>query len=404
MARSAEGFWLVAFGMFVVFMASSVPTPLYPIYEERFGFSTAMLTVVFAVYVVGVLGTLLLFGNLSDKIGRRPVLLLGLGSALAGSAAFIAAGGVTALVIGRLFSGAAIGIFSAAGTAALLDLEPEGNRGRATLVATATTTAGQAIGLLLSGELAQHAPSPLRLVWLAHLVLLALATLLIWRLPDDWRPLPPGGLRPQPLRVPSAMRRLFVASAAAVFSFAAILGLFLALAPALLREMLHLDGAALSGEVVALLFAASTIAQLTLRWLPCRVAASLGLGIMVFGLAALVAAEIAASFALFIVAVLLDGIGQGMTFMGAVGEVNHAAPPDRRGQVVSSLYVFSFLGFALPVLGVGLAAGPLGLRTATAGFAAVIGAIAIVAMIGIRRADADHHAEARCHEALAGAP
>ena len=62
----------------VTMMGTTLPTPLYPIYQAEMGFSQLMITVIFAVYAVGVIAALIVTGAWSDQIGRRPMLALGL--------------------------------------------------------------------------------------------------------------------------------------------------------------------------------------------------------------------------------------------------------------------------------------------------------------------------------------
>ena len=187
-------------------MASALPTPLYPLYQDRIGFSGAVLSWIFSLYVCGTLAVLLLVGNLSDNIGRRPVLLLALASALLGSLAFLVLPGISGFLVGRTLHGIAVGVFGAAGAATLADLEPHGDRSRAALFATVANMLGLVAGSLLSGELAQYAPLPLRLPWLAEIAFLFIAMVLIWNLNDDWRRPSPGWWRPQPLHVPKSIR------------------------------------------------------------------------------------------------------------------------------------------------------------------------------------------------------
>ncbi len=62
----------------VVMLGATMPTPMYGLYQRQLGFSATVQTVIFAVYAVGVLAALPLFGRWSDALGRRPVLLAGL--------------------------------------------------------------------------------------------------------------------------------------------------------------------------------------------------------------------------------------------------------------------------------------------------------------------------------------
>src|SRR6201999_1813862 len=155
-------FWLVALALAVSMIGTTLPTPLYVIYQQQLGFSTMVITLLFAAYAAGVLLTLVAVGHASDDLGRRPLLLAGLACAALSSVVFLLAHDLPLLFVGRLLSGFCAGIFTGTATATLIDLSPRrGSRG--TLVATAFNMGGLAIGPLLAGLLAQFAPLPLRL-------------------------------------------------------------------------------------------------------------------------------------------------------------------------------------------------------------------------------------------------
>lgn len=401
-AARLRGFWSVSVGIFTVFMASAIPTPLYPIYQGLFGFSALTLTAIFALYVIGTLCALLLLGNLSDYIGRKPVLMLALAATLIGSIAFAAAHGTAELFVGRFFCGLAVGMFGAAGAAALSELEPHGDRSRAALFATVANMIGLAAGSLMAGELAQYAPSLLALPWLLQ-ILLVLASMILLRPLPARRHLPSSKpWRPQALAVPQSMRHLFAACAAAAFSLSAIMGLFLSLVPTLVRDVLRLHDVAASGQIVALLFAASAAAEIAFRHLATRTATTLGLVGMIVGLAAISGAQITSSVVLFLSGALFAGIGQGLALTGVLAAINIASPADQRSEIISSLYVFNYLGLALPVLGVGAASAKIGLVGATIAFSALISGIALFALIGIWRVDRYRHPDRSVHHAMAG--
>src|SRR5258707_6079377 len=84
----------VAFALAIAMLGTTLPTPLYDLYRERFGFSELMITVIFATYAAGVIASLLLFGRLSDQIGRRRLLLPGLALAALSAVAFLIADGL----------------------------------------------------------------------------------------------------------------------------------------------------------------------------------------------------------------------------------------------------------------------------------------------------------------------
>jgi MFS family permease len=174
------GFGLVAYAFLVTMIGTTLPTPLYPLFEQRYSFGELMVTVIFAVYAFGVIAGLLLFGNLSDEIGRKPVLLTGLAFSAISAFLFVFAGSLAPIFVGRVVSGFSAGVFTGTATAMLVDLAPGGRRRMASLVAVVVTFGGLGLGTLLSGLLADYARSPLRLPFIVDLVLLVPAVLACW--------------------------------------------------------------------------------------------------------------------------------------------------------------------------------------------------------------------------------
>src|SRR5271170_5855339 len=160
----AVAFWLVGGVFFLLFFAAAAPSPLYGVYQAQWRFSATALTAVFAAYALLLLLTLLVFGSLSDYLGRRRVILAGLAMAAGACGLFLAAHGVGLLFAARALHGAAVGTATSALGAALIDLQPEGSR-RAPVVTTAASVGGLAAGGLGTSALVQYGPVPTHLVW-----------------------------------------------------------------------------------------------------------------------------------------------------------------------------------------------------------------------------------------------
>ncbi|MFF9342468.1 MULTISPECIES: MFS transporter [unclassified Streptomyces] len=357
---------LLGGAVFVVCMAgTTLPTPLYPLYQEKFGFSELTVTVVYAVYAFGVIGVLLLAGNVSDTIGRRPALRWGLAFAAASAVCFLCADALGWLYAGRLLSGLSAGLFTGAATAYVMELAPPGGAARATLVATAANMGGLGCGPLLAGLLAEYAPEPLLLPFAVHLVLVAVSVLVLQGLPEtveERRPL--SAVRPRGPALPAGVRAVFAPAAVASFAGFALFGVFTSVSPAFLARYLHVDDHAVSGLVVALAFFASTAGQVAAgRFGPTR-SLPLGCAVLFAGLVLLGAALATDLLVLIVLAALVGGTGQGLTFRAALSAVAAASPPDQRAAVISSLFVVAYTGISIPVIGVGLLAGPLGLEGA----------------------------------------
>ncbi|MEU8579022.1 MFS transporter [Streptomyces asoensis] len=357
---------LLGGAVFAVCMAgTTLPTPLYGLYREKFGFSELTVTVVYAVYAFGVIGVLLLAGNASDTVGRRPVLLVGLGCAAASAVCFLAATGVGWLYAGRLLSGLSAGLFTGAATAYVMDLAPSGGTSRATFVATAANMGGLGCGPLLAGLLAQYAARPLYLPFAVHLVLVAGSVAVVLRLPETVRDRAPvSAVRPQRPALPPRVRPVFGPAAIASFVGFALFGVFTSVSPAFLAESLDVDDLAVSGLIVALAFFASTAGQSVVVRVGVGRSLPLGCAALLTGLALLAGALLWDSLALVVLSAVVGGGGQGLAFRGALSAVAGASPADRRAAVISALFVVAYTGISLPVIGVGVLVGPLGLEGA----------------------------------------
>ncbi|MFI8418894.1 MFS transporter [Streptomyces sp. NPDC085479] len=357
---------LLGGAVFVVCMAgTTLPTPLYPLYQEKFGFSELTVTVVYAVYAFGVIGVLLLAGNASDTIGRRPTLRWGLAFAAASAVCFLCADALGWLYAGRLLSGLSAGLFTGAATAYVMELAPPGGTARATLVATAANMGGLGCGPLLAGLLAEYAPDPLLLPFAVHLALVAVSALALQWLPEtvaETKPL--SAVRPRKPELPARVRAVFVPAAVASFVGFALFGVFTSVSPAFLARYLHVDNHAVSGLVVALAFFASTAGQVAAGRVGPTRSLPLGCAVLLAGLLLLGGALYTDQLALVVLAALVGGIGQGLAFRAALTAVAAASPPDRRAAVISSLFVVAYTGISIPVIGVGLLADPLGLEGA----------------------------------------
>jgi MFS family permease len=374
----------VAYAFAVTMLGVALPTPLYPLFAVEFGFSLLTLTVIFATFAVGVIVALLLFGRLSDQIGRRLTLLPGLGLSALSAVSFLLAQGVGMLLVGRMLSGLSAGIFMGAATATLVDLAPEA-RGRATLVATMVSVGGVGSGPLLTGLLSQFAPSPLQLTFEVDLVLLVPAAVFVWAMPEPVAAIAHPRVRPQKLRIPSEMRAVFVRASLAAFAGFAVLGLFTAVAPGFLSQILGITNRAIVGLVVFSVFAASTVGQTVLMRIFGSGALRGGCGGLIAGMGLLAVGLNLASLALVIAGAVVAGFGQGLSFRAGLAAVNEAAPADRRGEVASSYFVVAYVALSLPVVGVGVLAGLTNLRVASVVFAALVAALAATVLVLLTR-------------------
>jgi MFS family permease len=377
---------LVAGAFLVTMLGATLPTPLYPIYQRELGFGGLMVTVVFATYAVGVLAALLLVGRLSDQVGRRAVLLPGLGVAAASSLVFLVPHSLVALFAGRLLSGVSAGVFTGVATATLVDLAPEDGRARAGLLAAAVNVLGLGLGPVVAGALADHAPHPLVLPYLLHVALVALAAAGLAAVPEPIeRRAGPVRLQVQRFGVPEDVRPTFVRAAVAGFAGFAVLGFFTAVSPLFLGQVLHETRHLATGLTVFALLGSATVGQIASARVPERISLLGGCVALAVGTAIVAVGLVTAQLPVVLAGAVVAGLGQGASFRAGLQAVTGAAPADRRSEVSSTFFLVLYVAISIPVIGVGAAAQAFGLVPAAVVFAGIVALLAVGAFVSLLR-------------------
>jgi MFS family permease len=381
-AGSVTGFTLAVFAFFVAMVGTTLPTPLYPLFEQRYAFGSLLVTVIFAIYAFGVIAGLILFGNLSDRLGRKPVLLLGLALSAVSALLFLLAGSLAPIYAGRIVSGLSAGIFTGTATAYVIDLAPNGRRRLASFVAVFANLGGLGTGTLLSGLLGQWAPHPLRTPFAVDLGLVAVATAGLLLAPET---VTRGAFtfRVQRIGVPAEVAGVFLRAALAGVAAFAVSGVFSSVAPEFLGLGLHRHSPALAGLLVFFLFVMSVAGQGVVVRLPN--ALDLGCGLLVAGVALLAVSLAADSLAALFASAAVAGLGQGVVVSAGLASIAERAPAERRGETASSFFVVLYLGLAVPVIAAGVAIHYTSLRSAGIGFCAGVGILALGVLVSLRR-------------------
>lgn len=377
--------------MTTLLVGANLATPLYPLLGVRLGLTHFGVTVAFAAYVLVLVAGLLLVGHWSDFIGRRAALVLAGVVSLLGGVLFGTATSIEALIAGRALQGASVALATGASSAALRELlphRPEWATRFTLMVSAGGVAAGPIIGGLLS-----LLPAPTLTPFLIHS--LVLAGLLVPLCLLKARPAiaaPPLGralaaLRPRRLAVSHQARAQFwLASVTGFLSFA-VFGFYLSLAPTYFAGIAGTSARPVVGLLAALALAASAVSQLT--GIRGRLAVPAGLALMGAGVALIPAAGALGSVALLVAASLAAGFGQGMAFRTVFNDVAAKVEPAQHAQIISTVYVITYLGSAIPVLGLGAAGAAWGLPAAVAWFSAAIAlscaVLCVYALIRLRR-------------------
>jgi MFS family permease len=365
--------------------ASITPSPLYGIYSQLWDFSPVVLTLIYGTYAFGVLTTLILAGRLSDEVGRRPVLLVALGTLLATTVLYMLADSVAWLFVARGLQGLATGLALAAASAALLDLHPRRDPAGVGLTNGVVSAGGIGLGMLVSATAVQLLPAPrvVPYVILASLFAVAFTGALLMPEPVENRTQP--RLTPQKPSVPPVVRRPFLLAGLGVLSSWSIGGLFFSLGPSLSAEVFGTTNHIVTGLSVVVLAGSGAIAQVVFGrgepWL-CTAAGSVALAT---GLLIIVASAVETSGALLMIGAVIGGAGFGVAFLGSLRSLSVAIPPEHRAQVMSAFYVVAYSSLSLPAVLAGIVVTSLGLESTFEIFGSVVAGIALLLAVEATR-------------------
>ena len=366
---------LVMIAVAVAMVGSSLPSPLYGLYQAHLHLNHVWLTAIYGAYSVGTVFALFVLGRISDRIGdRRLLLLAALGATILGAVIMALAHGLPMLLVGRFFAGMGTGCIMGPATAALVELDPVRDRVRAAVVATIAVTAGITSGVIISAIALEvdFAPTvaPFALLGLSAATILVALRLVSWAPPEVAPAMlhltATAEVKPGVWALLGEAGWPFVISCAGMATAWMAGGCFLALGAIFARRLAGIHDPALAALTVAVFQIVAGCAQLGGRNLPPRRLVIAGCGLMASGLLLATLAAAIGSAALFCIGALLTGGGYGCGFSGAAAIGSRSAPARGRATIVSFTYVAGYLGNLLPVLALGLVADQLGLFAALA--------------------------------------
>lgn len=389
---NSSAFWLLSIALGLLLFASAAPSPMYPVYQQMWHYSSLVSTGVYAANAIALLVTLLFAGSLSDHLGRRPVLLAAVLVELLGTLAFAEARSVAWLFTARIVQGIATGLATGAISATLIDLQPAESRLGA-LMTNVAAGGGLAVGAISSGLLVSYAPAPTRLVyWLlaAAFVIIVIGVLVI---PET---VAPDGhalesLKPE-VSVPQPVRAAFVTLLPSICATWALGGLYLALGGALMHVQFHQTSALAGGLVVVALQGTSAVTAVLARDWTIDQALQRGPVLLITGVALALVGAATHSVWLFFAASIVAGIGFGPSFSGALRMLTGLSPAAARAEVVTAIYVVSYLALSIPAVLAGLSVSRFGLAATTYVYGAIVIVLETVAMLGSLRHRTPHTA------------
>ncbi|MDE3134251.1 MAG: MFS transporter [Acidobacteriota bacterium] len=386
-------FGLLASAALTLLASSSVPTPLYATYQAKWGFSDLTVTVIFGVYAGAVLASLLVFGSLSDHVGRRPLLLAGLGMQVPAMLLFAFAGDLDVLLAARVLQGLATGAALGAIGAGLVDLHPA----RGPVANASALMAGTASGSLLSALFVTLLPAPTELVYLFLSGVFFLQALGVALIGETSQRIPGArdALAPK-LELPAQVRGALLVAAPVLVAVWTLGGFYASLGPSLAQLVAGDRSMILGGAALFLLAGSGSLTVLRFHHIEARRLALYGALAIIVGSSLLLAGVADRSLALFTLGIFPAGAGFGAGFQGGLRTVVAKAEPHQRAGVISLVYVISYLSLGLPAI----LAGTLVVDSSLAQVAEELGA-AVIALATLTASGLawSLRRDARAHEA-----
>ena len=360
--------------------ASAAPTITYPLYAASWHLTPTATTAIFAVYPIVLVVFLLVFGQVSDHIGRRVTMLLGVTAMAVGALLFALAPSVGGVYLGRALSGAGVARALTPATAAVHEFHAHDKKSRASAVTTAATAAGLALATVVGGVLTEYAPAPLHLSFWVLVAVTGAVLPLIWMMPRDVRAEGQGPWRPRPVRIGRDLRPVYVASALAVTAAYAFGSVFLALGADVARSLIGTTNIFVVGLVLSAMSATVGVSAIGARRIPAGRQIVTGTLAILVALALLEASATAHSLPLFLLATTVSGFSYGLTFSGGLGLIAAHAPAHARGGAVAAVYLLAYVLQGATALSLGLIATSSGFATALLVGALAIGVLALLSL------------------------
>ena len=384
-SSSRKGGWAgalaLAYVTSVALGGATLLSPLFPTYEEEKYLTGFLITVIFAVYVVGALGMMWLGESLSRKFGRKPLLIVALGLVLIADVLYYMAGGVALLTLGRLLSGAGVGVFVAIGSLAIIDQLDDDRTEAGSLTAATGTVLGLAAGSIISGYFATQFADTLHSPYLVHIAAVLLAFIaMVFVAPTvavdrdrtiDYA-LP---------RIPDSVRAVFIPSAIAAFGAFSVGGFFGAVAPAFVTEILDVRSPFAIGLIASLVFGFAAVGNFVNLKLPESYAPLAGALILLVGVCVLGVGLYIASLASICIGAAIAGLGDGLALQAGLNAIKREASDEDETEAVTLFFMICYSALAIPILLAGVVELIVDLQTTAVGFAVAVALLLVAAIL-----------------------
>ncbi|MCP1446613.1 MFS family permease [Pseudomonas sp. GGS8] len=347
--KSSKAVYRTAWIVTAIFILSNAATPLYSFWQQSLDFASGVLTVIFACYIIGLLLTLTVAGQLSDHYGRKALLLPCVGLAIIAAILFDQAHSIGVLMLARFLTGVSVGLVVSGGMANVVEHAQPHRKHFASLMASVAMVAGAGTGPLLAGVVAQYLPNPIHTVFRVEIAILCVALLAL--LNQKNQKLGVGTFKPHLPTVAKENLGIVLLGIAFFGPGITSTSFILSLGPKLIATFLGVNSPLVTGCMAFSMFLVAVGVQFAAKRYSSHTVFSLsGIG-TVFSMIFVWIAMETGSAPWLIVSALLAGAGQGLGQLGGLTLIADRVPAQRRAEANA---VFNMGGYvpagAIPVL------------------------------------------------------
>lgn len=375
-------FWISGAVVAIALWTSACPTMVYPLYQHDWNLTTTTVAWIFAAYPLALVPVLIIFGNLSDHIGRRLSMLIGLSAQILGVLAFAFAPDITWLFAGRALMGLGVGLSISPASVAMVEFSSTDSRARVGAITTAVSSAGIALAMLIGGALTEYAPFPLRLnFWVLALVILAVGAL-VWRIPHHTEGETDQTWRTRPIIIPRGVRAVFAVGSLAFASSFLLGAIVLPLGAQIAHQLARSSNALITGSLLSVFAACIAAFSLMAQRLNMWVLIALGALGSLIAVWLFVLTGATHSLAVFFLASGCAGAAYAFDYAGGLSVFTSYAAPHHRASMVSGGFLVGYVTQSLSAPFVGWLATEHGLMTGLLVGSMVFSVVFLVPLIG----------------------
>lgn len=353
--RNRLGLVVVLWALFMVIVGTTIPTPLYGHYKVEYGLADWSITAIYAIYALGIVVALIVLNDLSNWLGRRGALMVGLGLAVLADIMFLTIHSAAGLYSARVVTGLAAGIFVGTATVAAIETSSARLKPSASTFATAANVIGLGGGPLIGGIIAQYLTPPDRWVFGAHLgaTMAALALMPLMIEPIISRRKGLAIVLPQ---LPRTQRRPYFGLAAIGIAGLSAFGLLAGLTQVFLTNIGRADaGSLVVGLIVGVAFITSGVCQIVFKNISVTTGVRWGCVLLGAGVVIIAASIPASSLTAYVIGAIISGVGQGLTMSRCVKTASEMVDQEDRMSVMNLFFALVYLGAGIPIVALGFA-------------------------------------------------